>query len=167
MAEKKEDKAKKLDINEMLNSTNEDNVANAIKSGNLMEVEVTEEALENISKAQRARKVDEAKSFINELMYGVGKQKITLNKRKATTRIDKKYMTALGEIKDQFLGTVGKDGKKQPGTITAIEAKKKIREAKEEYRKALNDADKYQSELMDELRGQFPHYWCSDWDMVI
>ena len=44
MAEKKEEK--KLDINEMLNSTNEDNVANAIKSGNLMEVEVTEEALE-------------------------------------------------------------------------------------------------------------------------
>ena len=162
MAEKKEEK--KLDINEMLNSTYEDNVANAIKSGNLMEVEVTEEALENISKAQRARKVDEAN---NELMYGVGKQKITLNKRKATTRIDKKYMTALGEIKDQFLGTVGKDGKKQPGTITAIEARKKIREAKEEYRKALSDADKYQSELMDELRGQFPHYWCSDWDMVI
>ena len=165
--EKKEEKTKKLDINEMLNSTNEDNVENAIKSGNLMEVEVTEEALENISKAQRARKVDEAKNFINELMYGVGKQKITLNKRKATTRIDKKYMTALGEIKDQFLGTVGKDGKKQPGTITAIDAKKKIRDAKEEYRRALNEADKKQEELMQELRGQFPHYWCSDWDMVI
>lgn len=167
MAEKKEDKAKKLDINEMLNSTNEDNVANAIKSGNLIEVDVTEEALENISKAQRARKVDEAKEFINELMYGVGKQKITLNKRKATTRIDKKYMTALGEIKDQFLGTVGKDGKKQPGTITAIEAQKKIREAKEEYRKALNEADKYQTELIMELKKQFPHYWCSEWDAVI
>lgn len=166
MAEKKEE-TKKLDINEMLNATNEDNVADAVKSGNLMEIDVTEEALANISKAQRNRKVEESQMFINEMLYGVNKQKITLNKRKAITRIDKKYMTKIGEIKDQFLGTTDKDGKKKPGTITAIDAQKKIREAKSEYRKELNEADRYANELMEELRKQFPHYWCSDWDMVI
>lgn len=165
MAETKE--TKKLDINELLNATNEDNVADAVKSGNLMEVDVTEEALDNISKAQRKRKVEESQEFINEMFYGVNKQKITLNKRKAITRVDKKYMTKIGEIKDQFLGTVDKDGKKKPGTITAIEAKKKIREAKNEYRKELNEQDEKANELMEELRKQFPHYWCSDWDMVI
>lgn len=165
MAETKETK---LNVNELFNDkTNEDNINDAIKSGNLMEVDVTEEALDNISKAQRKRKVEESQEFINELFYGVNKQKITLNKRKAITRIDKKYMSTLGEIKDKFIGTVDEKGNKKPGTITAIDAQKLIREAKMEYRKSLNEADKKADELMNELRKQFPHYWCSDWDMVI
>lgn len=165
MAEKKE--AKKLDVNELLNKSNEDNISETIKSANLMEVEVTEEAMANISKEQQKRKVEEAQMFINELLYGVSKQKITLNKRKAITRIDKKYMTALGKVKDDFLGTVDKNGKKTPGTITAIDAQKRISEAKKEYRKELDEADRYANELNSELRKQFPHYWCSDWDMTI
>lgn len=166
MAEVK--KETKLNVNELFNDkTNEDNISDAIKSGNLMEVDVTEEALDNISKAQRQRKVEESQDFINELFYGVNKQKITLNKRKAITRIDKKYMTKLGEIKNQFIGTVDEKGNKKPGTITAIDAQKLIREAKEEYRKSLTEADHKADELMMELRKQFPHYWRSDWDMVI
>lgn len=166
MAEVK--KETKLNVNELFNDkTNEDNISDAIKSGNLMEVDVTEEALDNISKAQRQRKVEESQDFINELFYGVNKQKITLNKRKAITRIDKKYMTKLGEIKDKFIGTVDEKGNKKPGTITAIDAQKLIREAKEEYRKSLTEADHKTDELMMELRKQFPHYWRSDWDMVI
>lgn len=144
---------------------NEDNIVEVLNKKGQIEADITETALKEISDDMKKRRISDAKSAINQAQYYIHKQIINQNKMKKLVKIGKERLEELSKIVNDFVGVI-EDGKVvKNGTIDAIEFRKKQDEWRKEYRKQLNEADKFTDELMQKLRNSYSQYWCNDWDI--
>lgn len=134
--------------------TTEDNVMEEIRKGNLLDEEVIKLGDEKDNEEEKERLVAEYRRAKNKAKYLNYKALLQLRARRREEKATKQW---LNDTKDEF-------EKLKAGKLTPTEYEKARKEAYEKYRKASEESDSTLSNEMQELKRQFPGYYCYDWD---
>ena len=133
--------------------TNEDNVMDEIRKGNLLKEKNVTAALEEIEKETNEEQKRSAKLMICIAHYNNKKALLNLRARRREEQATKNYLTKTKDVLDQVLA----------GKITPNAYKKKRNELQEENREAINKSNKQYREELEELRksyvGKYEYYW--------
>lgn len=131
----------------------EENVVDIIKKGNLIDEEVIKLGDEKDSKEEMDRKVQEYRRAKNKAKYRNYKALLELRARRREEKITKEE---LAESKVNFDDLCA-------GKITPNEYEEKLRASAKKRKDAIVESNKQLEKELDELRDQFPGYWCWDW----
>lgn len=132
----------------------EENVIDVIKKGNLIDEEVIKVGDEKDSKEELDRKVNEYRRAKNKAKYRNYKALLELRARRREEKITKEE---LSESKTNFDDLCA-------GKITPNEYEEKLRASAKKRKEAIQKSNEQLDSEMEELRAQFPGYWCYDWN---
>ena len=149
-AEKKEQKTAQV-TNPVIDETN---IEEQIKSANKMEDDIVKAAEEQIQKEKDDKKKRQMKEAILEAEYINKRELLELRKRRKESTATKEALTASKEALDELKG----------GKLTPREYEKKMIEVAKTKHEAFNKIDTDHSELLQELKSNFPSYNCLEWE---
>lgn len=171
-----------------------ENVMEKIRKGNLMNEALTKQVLDDIEKEKDENKARELKRIILKASYHRLLALLQLRARRRESDITLEKLKKAELLEDQVAGFEltedkikkhdGKDGKLEieiddkkqtfelkdgesvwvPATITPNEYRDKERELNSDTRKKMIESDRQLQTEIDELRKQYPGYYCFDWD---
>lgn len=134
--------------------TNEENVMDEIRKGNLLDEEVIKLGDEEDDKEEKERLVREYRRAKNKAKYLNYKALLQLRARRREEKATKQW---LSDTKDEF-------DKLKAGKLTPVEYEKARKEAYEKYQKASEQSDSTLNTEIKELQRQFPGYYSYEWD---
>lgn len=132
----------------------EENVLDVIKKGNLIDEEVIKVGDEKDSKDELDRKVAEYRKAKNKAKYRNYKALLELRARRREEKITKEE---LAESKENFDDLCA-------GKITPSEYEDKLRASAKKRREAISKSNDELAKELNELKAQFPGYWCWEWE---
>lgn len=141
----------------------EKDVMEIIRSGNMGEKATIEEVEKRIKDENNERLIAQMKSKVNEARYINLKARLMLHQRRAEEAATKQYLTATKEALDKLTG-VDKDGKYVNPTLTIAEYEDERTAITKKKREAFAEAEKIFRKELNELRNQYPGYYCYEWD---
>lgn len=131
-----------------------DNIEEQIKSGNKMEDSIVSAAKEQIKKEADERKQATMKAAILEATYINNRELLELRKRRKEAAVTKEALTETKNALDELTS----------GKITPREYEKKVDEVRKKKATAFGEIDKNHSELIRELRDNFPNSYSFEWE---
>lgn len=131
-----------------------ESIETSIKNENKMDEKVLNMAQEQIQKEKDERKAAILKNAICKADYINKRELIELRKRRKEEAITKKTLTESKELLDKLMN----------GELTPTEYEKKLQESDNAKRKAFNELEDDNRTLIQELRGNYPSYYCYDWE---
>lgn len=141
----------------------EKDVMEIIRSGNMGEKATIEEVEKRIKDENNERIIAQMKSKVNEARYINLKARLMLRQRRAEEAATKQYLTETKEALDKLTG-VDKDGKYVNPTLTIAEYEDERTAITKKKREAFAEAEKTFRKELNELRNQYPGYYCYEWD---
>lgn len=141
----------------------EKDVMEIIRSGNMGEKATIEEVEKRIKDENNERLIAQMKSKVNEARYINLKARLMLHQRRAEEAATKQYLTETKEALDKLTG-VDKDGKYVNPTLTIAEYDDERTAITKKKREAFAEAEKTFRKELNELRNQYPGYYCYEWD---
>lgn len=131
-----------------------ENIETAIKNENKMDEKVLNMAQEQIQKEKDERKAQILKNAICKADYVNKRELLELRKRRKEEAITKKTLTKSKELLDKLI----------KGEYTPTEYEKALAESDKEKREAFNKLEDENRTLIQELRDNYPSYYCYDWE---
>lgn len=131
-----------------------ENIEETIKKENKMDDAVLKMAEDQIKKETDERKANILRNAICKADYINKRELLELRKRRKEENATKKALT---ESKEQL-------EKLKSGELTPTEYEKALKNADSEKRKAFSEIDEKHRELVQELRDNYPSYYCYDWE---
>lgn len=142
---------------------NVEDVMAIIRSGNMGEKATIEEVEKRIKDENNERLIEQMKRKVNEARYINLKARLMLRQRRAEEVATKQYLTETKEALDKLTG-VDKDGKYENPTLTIAEYEDERAAITKKKREAFAEAEKTFRKELNELRNQYPGYYCYEWD---
>lgn len=137
------------------NNTNAvENIETVIKNENKMDEKALSMAQEQIQKEKDERKAEILKNAICKADYINKRELLELRKRRKEEAITKKTLAESKALLDDLIA----------GKLTPSEYEKKLQESDNEKRKSSNEVDENHRSLIQELRDNYPSYYCYDWE---
>lgn len=131
-----------------------ENIETVIKNENKMDEKALSMAQEQIQKEKDERKASILKNAICKADYINKRELLELRKRRNEAAITKKTLAESKILLDDLIA----------GKLTPSEYEKKLQESDNEKRKAANEVDEKHRALIQELRDNYPSYYCYDWE---
>ena len=141
-----------------------ENVMDQIRSKNIGDQSINEQANKLLKDEQNERKVRETKRAIAKAQYTNLKALLMLRKQRLEEKAIKEYLNETKSYLDEFAGYTNDKNEFVNPTITVAEYEDKIAEAKKKKRDAFREAQKKYDIEYRELRNQYPEYWAYEWD---
>lgn len=141
-----------------------ENVMDQIRSKNIGDQSINEQANKLLKDEQNERKVHETKRAIAKAQYTNLKALLMLRKQRLEEKAIKEYLNETKSYLDEFAGYTNDKNEFVNPTITVAEYEDKIAEAKKKKRDAFREAQKKYDIEYRELRNQYPEYWAYEWD---
>lgn len=141
-----------------------ENVMDQIRSKNIGDQSINEQANKLLKDEQNERKVRETKRAIAKAQYTNLKALLMLRKQRLEEKAIKEYLNETKSYLDEFAGYTNDKNEFVNPTITVAEYEDKITEAKKKKRDAFREAQKKYDTEYRELRNQYPEYWAYEWD---
>lgn len=141
-----------------------ENVMDQIRSKNIGDQSINEQANKLLKDEQNERKVRETKRAIAKAQYTNLKALLMLRKQRLEEKAIKEYLNETKSYLDEFAGYTNDKNEFVNPTITVAEYEDKIAEAKKKKRDAFREAQKKYDIEYRELRNQYPEYWEYEWD---
>lgn len=131
-----------------------DNIEEQIKSNNKMEDSIVSAAKEQIKKEADERKQNAMKMAILQATYINNRELLELRKRRKEAAATKEALTETKNALDEL----------SSGKITPREYEKKVNEVRKKKATTFGEIEKNHSELVRELRDNFPCSYSLDWE---
>lgn len=131
-----------------------ENIETVIKNENKMDEKALAMAQEQIQKEKDERKAAILKNAICKADYINKRELLELRKRRKEEAITKKTLAESKALLDDLIA----------GKLTPSEYEKKLQESDNEKRKSSNEVDEKHRSLIQELRNNYPSYYCYDWE---
>lgn len=131
-----------------------ENIETVIKNENKMDEKALSMAQEQIQKEKDERKAAILKNAICKADYINKRELLELRKRRKEEAITKKTLAESKALLDDLIA----------GKLTPSEYEKKLQESDNEKRKSSNEVDEKHRSLIQELRNNYPSYYCYDWE---
>lgn len=131
-----------------------ENIETVIKNENKMDEKALAMAQEQIQKEKDERKAAILKNAICKADYINKRELLELRKRRKEEAITKKTLAESKALLDDLIA----------GKLTPSEYEKKLQESDNEKRKSSNEVDEKHRSLIQELRDNYPSYYCYDWE---
>lgn len=137
-----------------ITTVTEETIEAQIKSENKMDDKALTEALDLIQKEKDEKKAYTLKGCICKADYINKRELIALRKRRAEEKATKAFLEFSKESLEKL----------KTGVITPDEYNKELEKCDCEKRKAFNKIEEGNSELIGELRNNYPSYYNYDWE---
>ena len=137
-----------------ITTVTEETIENQIKSENKMDDKALTEALDLIQKEKDEKKAYTLKVCICKADYVNKRELIALRKRRTEEKATKTALEFSKEALDKL----------KTGLITPDEYEKELEKCDCEKRKAFSKIEESNSELIKELRNNYPSYYSYDWE---
>lgn len=131
-----------------------ENIETAIKNENKMDEKVLKMAQEQIQKEKDERKAAILKNAICKADYINKRELLDLRKRRKEEAITKKTLAKSKELLDKLIN----------GEYTPTEYENALAESDKEKREAFIKLEDENRVLIQELRNNYPSYYCYDWE---